>query len=292
SILAEKNNALMVSYGMAAASLTGEKCSKNFFRTCLSTDQQSYATATWVAKSGFKKIAIIAQDYSFGHEAVEGFIKKVTELNPAITITVKLFHKIGEKDYAPYLSQIISSEPELVFTSNWGNDLSLLMKQAKTFGLKAKFATYYLNDEHVIAAIGSDEAVLGSVAVEQYMLSVPKELTKEFVAGFFKSKGLYPTSGAGKSYASLMFLAAAIQKAGTDDIDAVIKAWEGLSMETIGGTWYMRPCDHQNQGPIWIGEVVKENPWFKHPYVGAPTMISPKDVEVSCEATGCTRIQK
>ncbi len=41
--LAEKQNVIMFTYGMAAASMTGEKCSKNFFRPCGNTDQQSFA---------------------------------------------------------------------------------------------------------------------------------------------------------------------------------------------------------------------------------------------------------
>jgi len=74
--LADKHNTLFFTYGMAAASLTGDKCNRNFFRTCANTDMQSYALATWVAEKGFKKVFCIAQDYSFGHEAVAAFKKR------------------------------------------------------------------------------------------------------------------------------------------------------------------------------------------------------------------------
>ena len=50
--LASKQNAIMISYGMAAASMTGEKCSKNFFRTCGNTDQHSFALADLIGKKG------------------------------------------------------------------------------------------------------------------------------------------------------------------------------------------------------------------------------------------------
>ena len=72
----------MITYGMAAASMTGEKCSKNFFRTCGNTDQQSYALAELVAKKGYKKVAIIAQDYSFGKEALGGIQKEARPGQP------------------------------------------------------------------------------------------------------------------------------------------------------------------------------------------------------------------
>jgi len=287
SVLAEKNNALMLSYGMAAASLTGKKCSRNFFRACLNTDTQSFALARWVAKSGYKKVLGIAQDYSFGHEAVEAFMKKVKELNPSIEIVGELFHKAGEKDFAPYVSQIIGSGAEVVWTPNWGNDLTLFIKQGRTLGMKAKIACYYLNDEYLIESVADDSAIIGNVTAEAYMLTIPTEKNKEFIEGFYKEKGYYPSWLRGKAYTATMFWAEALKKAGKDDVDAVIKAWEGLTYEGPAGTWYMRPCDHQAQIPVWVAEMVKESKFFKHAFVGEPKMIPPKDIEITCEETGC-----
>jgi len=287
SVLAEKNNALMLSYGMAAASLTGKKCSRNFFRACLNTDTQSFALARWVAKSGYKKVLGIAQDYSFGHEAVEAFMKKVKELNPSIEIVGELFHKAGEKDFAPYVSQIIGSGAEVVWTPNWGNDLTLFIKQGRTLGMKAKIACYYLNDEYLIESVADDSAIIGNVTAEAYMLTIPTEKNKEFIEGFYKEKGYYPSWLRGKAYTAVMFWAEAIKKAGKDDVDAVIRAWEGLTYEGPAGAWYMRPCDHQAQIPVWVAEMVKDSQFFNHAFVGAPTMIPAKDIEIPCEATGC-----
>lgn len=292
SVLGEKNNALMISFGMAAASLTGKKCSKNFFRACLNTDMQSYALAAWVAKSGYKKVFGIAQDYSFGHEAMTAFIKKLKELNPSIKMVGKIFHKTGEKDFAPYVSQIIASGAEVVFTSNWGNDLTLLLKQAKPLGLKAKFVCYYLNDEYLITSVADDDAVIGGITGESYMLSIPNEKNRIFIEGFYKERGYYPSWLRGKAYTAIMFWAEAVKKAGKDDVQAVIKAWEGLTYEGPAGTWYMRPYDHQAQLPVWIAEIVKDNPWFKHAYAGKPTMIPAWDVEVPCAETGCPGLAK
>jgi len=287
SVLVAKNNAIMVSYGMAAASLTGAKCSRNFFRTCLNTDIQSAALARWVAKSGCKKVLGIAQDYSFGHEALAAFMKKVKELNPSIQVVGELFHKAGEKDFAPYISQIINSGADVVWTPNWGNDLTLLIKQGKNLGMKAKIASYYLNDEYLVKSVGDDSAIVGNVTAESYMVTIPTEKNKQFVEGFYKAKGYYPTWLRGKAYISTMFWAEAVKKAGKDDVDAVIKAWEGLTYDGPAGKYYMRPCDHQAQIPVWIAEMVKDNKFFKHAFVGVPTEIPAKDIEITCEQTGC-----
>ncbi len=285
--LANSQNALFFTYGMAAASLTGDKCTKNFFRACANTDNQSYALAVWVAQKGFKKVFCLAQDYSFGKEAVAAFTKKLAELNPQAKIVGTALHPIGTKDFAPYVSQVIASGAEVVFTSNWGNDLTLLLKQAKPLGLKAKFACYYLNDDNAITAVANDDAVIGSQAVEEYMLTIPGQSNKEFIEGFKKAKGYYPTWLRGKAYLATMFWAEAVKKAGSAKVSDVIKAWEGLSYDGPAGKWTMRACDHQALMPMWTATIVAKNPFFKHAYVGPATMVPSDKVQVPCKDTGC-----
>ena len=285
--LATKQNAIMISYGMAAASMTGEKCSKNFFRTCGNTDQHSYALADLIGKKGYKKVAIIAQDYSFGKEALSAFKKRLAQANPAAKIVAELYHPAGTKDFAPYASQLIAAKPDVIFTPNWGNDLTLLLKQGRPMGMKQKVFSYYINDEVTIEALANDSLMIGNMGAEVYTLSIPTKKNKDFVAKFHKDKGYYPTWLRGKSYLSTMFWAEAVKKAGTTDVNAVIKAWEGLSYDGPAGVWTMWACDHQAQIPFWYTEIVKKTPFFKHAFEAPAGMIEAKNVSVPCEQTGC-----
>ena len=287
SQLALKEDAIMFTYGMDAASMTGEKCNKHFFRPGGSTDGRSFAIAQMIVNKGFQKVGIIAQDYSFGHEAVDAFKKKLAELSPSTKIVAEIFHPLGTKDYAPYASQLVAAAPDVIFTSNWGNDLTLLLKQGRPMGLKAKVVSYYINDEVMISSLGDDSLILGDMGAEIYMISIPTQKNKEFVEKFHKDKGYYPTWLRGKSYMATMFWAEAVKKAGSTDINAVVKAWEGLTYDGPAGLWTMRACDHQAQVPYWTAEVVKDNPFFKHAFVGTAAMIQAKDVEVPCDKTGC-----
>ncbi len=287
SQLAEKENVIMFTYGMDAASMVGEKCNKNFFRPGGSTDGRSFALAQLIVNKGYKRVGIIAQDYSFGHEAVAAFKKKIAKAGQSTQVVAEIFHPAGTKDYAPYASQLIAANPDVIFTPNWGNDLTLLVKQGRPMGMKQKIFSYYINDEVMISSLGDDSLVLGDMGAETYMISIPTEKNKEFIAKFHKDKGYYPTWLRGKAYTATMFWAEAVKKAGTTDVAAVIKAWEGLSYDGPAGTWTMRACDHQAQVPYWTAELVKDNPYFKHAFVGPATMIPAKEVEVPCEETGC-----
>jgi len=287
SDLAKKHNVLSISWGAEAASATGKQCSRNFFRCCLNTDTHSNALAAWVGKSGKTKVFCVAQDYSFGKEAVEAFKKKLKQVKPSAEIVGEIYHKMGETDFTAHISQIITSKAEIVFTPNWGNDLQLLLKQAKQLDLKARFACYYLNDSVGIQEIGNNDSVIGHIASEWYMLAIPLPENKAFIEGYRKEYGVPPTWSSGKAYMAVMFWAEAVKKAGTaDDVDKIIKAWEGLSYNSPAGKQIMRAYDHQNQTPVWIAEIVKDNK-SPNPYIGEPAMISAEEISVPVQETGC-----
>ena len=292
SQLARRENVIMFSYGMAAATMTGAKCNKNFFRACANTDQQSYALAELIARKGYGKVAIIAQDYSFGQEALAAFKKKLARANPSAKIVAELYHPAGTKDYAPYISQLIAAKPDVIFTPNWGNDLTLLLKQGRPMGMSQKIFSYYINDLVTIQALGDDSLMIGNMGAEVYTLSIPTKKNEEFVARFYKDMGYYPTWLRGKAYLATMFWAEAVKKAGTTDVNAVIKAWEGLTYDGPAGLWTMRACDHQTQMPLWFTEIAKENKFFKHAFEVSAGMATAQSVEVPCEETGCPGLVK
>ena len=286
SHVGEENNVLVYTYGMSAASLTGEKCNKNFFRLCGSTDMQSGVLAHMAVQRGSKRIAIIYQDYSFGKEAVNGFKKKLKQIGPSVQIVAEISHPLSTKDFAPYVSQLIAAKPDLIFTPNWGNDLYLLIKQGRSLGLNAKIVSYYVDDDEMIETVGNDSYVLGDFGAQIYMLTIPGKKNQEFMERAHKDLGHWPSRMA-NPFIATMFWAEAVKKAGATDTDAVIKAWEGLSYEGPAGVWTIRACDHQAIMPFWGAEIVKESKFFNHAYVGPATMIPAKEAEVPCAETGC-----
>src|SRR5208337_3279197 len=131
-----------------------------------------------------------------------------------------------------------------------------------------------------IQALGNDELMIGNMGAEIYTLSIPTKKNQEFVAKFYKDRNYYPTWLRGKAYISTMFWAEAVKKAGTTDVAAVIKAWEGLSYDGPAGVWTMRACDHQTQLPLWFTGIAAKNPFYKHAYGIYAGMAVAKTVEV------------
>ncbi len=291
SSLAKEKKFMFYSYS-EADNLTGELCNRYFFRVTVNTSMHSGALAFWVVSSGYKKVFGIAQDYAFGRSAMAAFKKKLQILDPSVKMVGEIFHPFGQKNFAPYVSKISSSGADIVFTPNWGNDLAFLLKQARSSNLKAKFASYYLNNYLLIRDMADDQAVIGNFTAENYMLSIPTEKNRQFVKKFYRDRGYYPTWLRGKAYMATMFWSQAVKKAGKNDVEAIINAWEGMIYDGPAGKWYMRPCDHQAQIPLWTAKIVKDNPFFDHAYVGEATTVPAKFIAISCRKSRCSSLAK
>jgi len=104
-------------------------------------------------------------------------------------------------------------------------------------------------------------------------------------AAKYKDAPLYyrwPTLAMGRSYWAVRFLAEAIKKAWTTDVEKVIEAW---------GKVTMRACDHQLIGPGVAAEVQPTSKFFDFPYVGTPTIIPAADITTPPAETGNPRCE-
>jgi len=213
---------------------------------------------------------------------------------PNAQIVGEEYHPIANKDFGPYITKIIAAKPEVVFTGNWGVDLVNLIKQARDMGMKAPFICYYLNDPSQVLNVVKETAI-GSWGCEAYMETIRTPANKAFLQAWSKKPKFvevekWPAINIGKAYNGAKFLMEAIKKAGTTDVPAVIKTWEGMKWESIIGPMVMRAEDHQVMMPLPVGEVVKaSNEFYPFPYMGEPYMVPIEKTTVPLPETGCTR---
>jgi len=292
--VAAKEKVIFFSYGAEGDEVTGKFCSPYTFRVSPNTEMRSLAIANFLATKPFRKFYTINMDYAFGHDAAKGFIRRVKQAMPNAQIVGEEYHPIANKDFGPYITKIIAAKPEVVFTGNWGVDLVNLIKQARDMGMKAPFICYYLNDPSQVLNVVKETAI-GSWGCEAYMETVRTPANKAFLQAWSKKPKFmevekWPAINIGKAYNGAKFLMEAIKKAGTTDVPAVIKTWEGMKWESIIGPMVMRAEDHQVMMPLPVGEVVKAtNEFYPFPYMGEPYMVPIEKSTVPLPETGCTR---
>lgn len=252
---------LFLNYGSALPDLTESKCSFWFFRFEAHQKMKMRAVADHVARSPeIKKIYLINQDYSFGHEVSADAKALIGKVRPDIQFVGDEFHPFGKiKDFSPYVLKIKQSGADTVLTGNWGNDLALMVRASKESGLNAKYITYYGGLFGVPTSIGAagENTVFQiaswhpNVPVEDRQPELEK-YQRDFKARF--GEDLYYTS----ILVQMDMLAKAIEKTGnTQDLVKIATALEGMEHDSPFGKIKMRAQDHQASHPIYINQLVK-----------------------------------
>ena len=92
----------------------------------------------YAAKSlGYKKVAIIAEDFTYGHEGAGGFHLAFEAAGGKIV--QKLWPPLNTPEYAPYLAQI-KPDVDAIYMGFAGSNPVRFLKQFTDFGLKGKVA--------------------------------------------------------------------------------------------------------------------------------------------------------
>jgi branched-chain amino acid transport system substrate-binding protein len=76
------------------------------------------------------RIAGINPDYAWGRSSMELFQSALEQLAPDVEFVSIEWPELGATDYGPFISSMINSDPDFVYTSLWGGDLVTFFQQA------------------------------------------------------------------------------------------------------------------------------------------------------------------
>jgi branched-chain amino acid transport system substrate-binding protein len=224
------------------------------------TYMEGIATTRYMNKKypAAKKFCTIAPDYEYGRREEAAFAEEIKRLVPDAEILYEAWPKPGEKDFTAFITAIMGKKPDAVHSSLFGGDLVAFTKQAAPYGFFQKIPFVALFDLPVLAALGEDapEGTMGFGRGCFFMDPNPKMM--EFVEKYKKARGAYPESWAVQAYDTVYLLKAAIEKAKTIETEAVIKAVEGISLDSLRGRITIRPLDHMGSVPSYQGIIAKD----------------------------------
>jgi len=264
SDFALKNKILFLAAEPLTESLTWQKGHRYVFRVRPHTWAQGRMLAERAAKLPHTRWANIGPDYEYGHKAWEGFWNRLKELKPTVTEASSSFPKLGAGQYVDHINKLVAANPEAVYTSLFGGDWIAFVKQAAPFGLfsgdQKKFIVgILLGEPEYIDPLGKD-APEGMLVTGYPWYAIDSPAHKAFVEryGKFASQkypnlAKYPYQGSLVGYITMVSMAEAIKKAGTTDTENVIKAMEGLRVDTPVGPITFRASDHQSTMGAWVG---------------------------------------
>src|SRR5207249_415912 len=164
----------------AADDITQRKANPWFVRATMSGSQVTHPLGEYAAKKlGYKRIATIADDFTYGHEGEAGF-QHAYEDNGG-KVVQKLWSPLNAVDYGSYVGQI-KPNVDAIYAGFAGINGLRFLKQFSEYGLKSKITVLgnpTCVDEGVLKNMG-DEA-LGVVTASWYSATIDTPDNKRFV---------------------------------------------------------------------------------------------------------------
>lgn len=235
--------------------ITGEKGHRYVFSTGENTAMAGKAGATALARKPYTKYWIAGDDYEYGHAIGNAVQRNLKALKPDVEVIGESWWKVGEPDLVPYVTSILSGNPDAVIFCTGGASMANIMKTINATGMQEEVPIWIhtATDHAVLKPLGADapEGVMGTMDYHFYHPDIPAN--QAFVEAFQEAYENPPGFPAFHAYNTANFIAEAYRKAGALDTEKFIDALEGLKIDSPVGEIEMRACDHQCVLPIFMG---------------------------------------
>ena len=211
---------VMIFAGSATTALTNKECSPYGIHYVYDTYALANGTARAVVQQGGDTWYFITADYAFGNSLEKDATAVIKELGGKVLGTVK--HPLSASDFSSFMLQAQASKAKVVGLANAGRDTQNSVRAAAEFGLtkKQKLATLLVFDTDV-KGMGLDIAQ-GLLFTTGYYWDRNDE-TRAWSKRFYDIHKAMPTMIQAGAYSATMHYLKAIQAAGTDNAEAVIK---------------------------------------------------------------------
>jgi branched-chain amino acid transport system substrate-binding protein len=186
------------------------------FRMCFIDPYQGEAMANYLSKqAGMKTAAILIDNKSDYSTGLAAFFERTFLANGG-KIVAKASYAKGDSDFRSQLTNIKSSNPEVIFVPGYYNDIGQIAIQARDLGMKQPLAGGDGWESPKLIEIGG-KALEGCFYSNHYHIDDPSPAVREFVQKYEERFGAKPDSLAALGYDSTRVLAQAIKTAGTTD---------------------------------------------------------------------------
>lgn len=252
----------------------GLEASPNIFYTGATTNQQIVPAVTWLLENKGTKFFLLGSDYVFPRTANK-IIKAQLEAAGGETVAEE-YTPLGHTDYSTVISKIKEADPDIVFNTLNGDSNVAFFKQLKDAGISAADLTTLSVSvaEEEIRGIGTD-VLEGHYAAWNYYQTTDTPENTKFVEAYKAAVGADRVTAdpIEAGYIAVYLWAAAVEKAGSTDVDKVKEAAKGLEFDAPGGKVTVDGENQHIYKTVRIGEVQADG-MFKEVY-STPEPVKP-----------------
>ncbi len=225
----QKNKITIVSTG-ASTRITNKNCSPTNVHWTYDTYALAVGTAKAIVAEGGDTWFFLTADYAFGHSLEKDTAEVVKASGGKVVGAVR--HPFPSADFSSFLMQAQASKAKIIGLANAGADTTNAIKQAREFGITPNQTLagllVFLTDVHSLGL----ETAQGMQLTTGFYWDYNDE-TRAWSKRFNERHGRMPTMVQAGVYSSLMHYFKAVEKAGTDEATAVMKAMKAIPVNDM-----------------------------------------------------------
>jgi branched-chain amino acid transport system substrate-binding protein len=266
--IAKQKQKLYFNIGAATTDLTGKSCNRYTFHYAYDTWMLAHGTGTTATQNGAKNWYIIYPNYAFGQDMNKNFTDAITAAGGSVVSADGTPFPNQSGDYSAQLLKATTLDPKplTLGVMQAGADLVNVVKQYNEFKLRDKgvglaVGLMFITDIHSL----TPDALAGTTFSEAWYWNSDQQ-NRDFANRFYVKTSTRPTFAHAANYSAAMQYLEAVQAAGTDNADTVVKSLEGKTVNDLFlRNGKIRAEDHRVVHDVYLAQVkpsseVKE-PW-------------------------------
>ena len=201
-----------------------------------------------------KRWAIVYPNYEYGQSAVSAFKNLLKAAQPDVEFVVEQAPPLGKLDAGSVVQALADAKPDAIFNVLFGTDLTKFVREGNTRGLfQGREVVSVLTGEPEYLDPLKDDSPNGWIVTGYPWYGVQTPEHSAFFVAYHKKYNDYPRLGSVVGYNAIKSIAAGVKRAGGTDTEKMIKAFEGLSVDTPFGKIMYRAEDHQSTMGAFVG---------------------------------------
>ncbi|TAT75149.1 ABC transporter substrate-binding protein [Rhizobium ruizarguesonis] len=288
--IAKEKKKIDIVTGAATTDLTGKACSPYGFHWAYDTHALAVGTGGALVKQGGDSWFFLTADYAFGYSLEQQTSDYVKASGGAVVGAVR--HPLSTQDFSSFLLQAQSSGAKVIGLANAGLDTSNAIKQAAEFGITQggqhlAALLFTLAEVHGLGL----EAAQGLTLTEGYYWNRDDE-SRAFAKKFFARTGKMPNMIHTGTYSAVTQYLKAVQKAGTDETEAVAKQLHEMPVDDVFGRGGTVGANGRMIHDMYLLQVKKpaesKEPWD---YFNVLATIPGKEAYIDPAKSGCDLVK-
>lgn len=235
---------------------TGTHGHRHCFRWYNDAHQSSKAISpTLVQKFGNNATyAYLYADYTWGITLQQSMLHFLEKAGCKTLLSIPTV--LGQKSFVSELLTIKKAKPNVLVLVHFGADMVHSLKQFTLLKMRDQMAVVVpLMELHMAHEVGP-EIMQGIITTKTWYhgLSERYDGSAQFVQAFEREYGKKPGNAAATAWVNIFQYVSAVNRAGSFNNVAVIKALEGHRFTLLGEEEYWRDWDHQGVHPTYVLE--------------------------------------